>query len=168
MTCYLSHLPTKIPADNVQIVLVENAKHLNLNYMKNNSNPISWTEIAVENMDRAQEFYQEVFKIKLEKLAMPEMPDLNGTPGEVFEMVSFPGNMTGPGSSGALVKSEFNKPGPGGTLVYFECEDCAVEISRVWAAGGKVLQEKMSIGQYGFCGTCLDTEGNTIGFHSMS
>ena len=34
-------------------------------------------------------------------------------------------------------------------------------------SGGKVLKEKFSIGNYGFCGICEDTEGNTIGFHSM-
>jgi uncharacterized protein len=29
------------------------------------------------------------------------------------------------------------------------------------------LQPKMSIGDYGFCSIVMDTEGNTIGLHSM-
>jgi predicted enzyme related to lactoylglutathione lyase len=57
--------------------------------------------------------------------------------------------------------------GPGGTIVYFASNDCAVELSRVAGAGGQVLQEKMSIAEYGFVALCIDTEGNTIGLHSM-
>jgi hypothetical protein len=52
-------------------------------------------------------------------------------------------------------------------LVYFSCEDCGVEASRVAAAGGKVQREKMSIGQYGHVALVFDTEGNLFGLHSM-
>jgi predicted enzyme related to lactoylglutathione lyase len=58
------------------------------------------------------------------------------------------------------------KPGSGGTLVYFTCEDCAIEESRIEGAGGKVIQTKMPIGEHGFCTLAVDTEGNTIGLHS--
>jgi hypothetical protein len=37
--------------------------------------------------------------------------------------------------------------GGNSTVVYFACEDCAVEESRVVAAGGTVHRAKMSIGQ---------------------
>jgi predicted enzyme related to lactoylglutathione lyase len=57
--------------------------------------------------------------------------------------------------------------GGNSTMVYFQCEDCAVEGSRVAAAGGKVVREKLSIGQYGFIVLAHDTEGNMIGLHSM-
>jgi predicted enzyme related to lactoylglutathione lyase len=53
-------------------------------------------------------------------------------------------------------------------LVYFSCEDCAIEGSRVESAGGKVVREKMSIGQYGFVVLATDTEGNMIGLHSQN
>ncbi|MRR35878.1 VOC family protein, partial [bacterium] len=33
--------------------------------------------------------------------------------------------------------------------------------------GGRVHQEKMSIGEYGFIALVLDTEGNMIGLHSL-
>jgi hypothetical protein len=55
-----------------------------------------------------------------------------------------------------------------GTLVYFGCTDCAVEGSRVAAAGGKVHREKMSIGEYGFIVLAVDTEGNVFGLHSLA
>ncbi|MCJ7798818.1 MAG: hypothetical protein MUP33_03510 [Polaromonas sp.] len=72
-----------------------------------------------------------------------------------------------PGSAGVLVKSPRMGPGMGGTLMNFSCADCAEEAGRVHAVGGKVLQPKTSIGQYGFVAMVQDTEGNLIGLHSM-
>jgi predicted enzyme related to lactoylglutathione lyase len=51
--------------------------------------------------------------------------------------------------------------------VYFGCDDCAIEAARVGKAGGKIQQEKMPIGEYGFIALLHDTEGNRIGLHSM-
>jgi hypothetical protein len=59
-------------------------------------------------------------------------------------------------------------PGDGGTLVYFSCADCATEAARVAGAGGVVCQPKMGIGEYGHIAIVQDTEGNTIGLHSMA
>ncbi len=125
-------------------------------------NPFTWVEIYVDDLPRAQKFYETVFQINLVQLPNPE-----GTSDNSFQMLSFPWSDDGTNISGALVKSADNQPGIGGTLVYFACEDCAVEVSRVEAAGGKVLQPKMSIGNYGFCSVVLDTEGNSIGLHSV-
>jgi hypothetical protein len=83
-------------------------------------------------------------------------------------MLSFPSAENGMNISGALVKEEGMQPGTGGTMVYFACEDCSVEESRVEKAGGKVLRTKMSLGDYGFCSVVMDTEGNTVGLHSMA
>ena len=75
--------------------------------------------------------------------------------------------MAAPGSSGALCKMAGCKAGGGGTLIYFSCEDCAVEAGRVVANGGSLYKEKFSIGEYGFIAIACDTEGNTIGLHSL-
>jgi uncharacterized protein len=123
-------------------------------------NPITWVEIYVENMSRAQKFYETVLDIQMSALPTPDGNDS-------FQMLSFPWNENDKNISGALVKMENMNPGPGGTLVYFTCDDCSVEESRVEGAGGKVLQAKMTIGEYGFCSILMDTEGNTIGLHSM-
>lgn len=131
------------------------------------ANPIVWTEIYVNDLARAQQFYESVLQIKMQAAPMPQGMDIDKSSDEYFEMVLFPGDMMGMGSSGSIVKSNMFKPGPGGTLVYFACDDCAVELSRVEAAGGKVVAGKMSIGEHGFCGICEDTEGNPLGFHSM-
>ncbi|MBK9257320.1 MAG: VOC family protein [Saprospiraceae bacterium] len=126
----------------------------------NAKNPFTWVEIYVEDMSRAQKFYETVLEIQMTELPMPEGID-------EMQMISFPWEENEKNISGALVKMEHMKPGSGGTLVYFACEDCSVEESRVTSAGGKVLQSKMSIGDYGFCSIAMDTEGNSIGLHSM-
>jgi hypothetical protein len=58
-------------------------------------------------------------------------------------------------------------PGGGGTMIYFGCDDCAVEAGRVEAAGGRVERPKFPIGEYGHIAIVVDTEGNVVGLHSM-
>ena len=122
-------------------------------------NPVGWFEIYVDDMDRATKFYEAVLKTKLEQMSDPT--------DQSMQMKSFPGNMEGYGTPGALVKMKDMKAGGSNIIIYFVCEDCAVEESRVEAAGGKVCQSKMSIGEYGFCSIIADSEGNTVGLHSM-
>jgi uncharacterized protein len=120
-------------------------------------NPVGWFEIYVQDMERAKNFYEAVFQVKLEKLNNPEP-----------EMLAFPMVRGGMGASGALVRMPGFPSGRNSTLVYFICEDCATESARVVAAGGRIQKAKMSIGQYGFIALAMDTEGNMFGLHSMS
>lgn len=120
------------------------------------SNPVGWFEIYVQDMDRAKAFYEAVFETKLSELPSPGI-----------QMWAFPMSMEATGASGALVKMPGLPSGGNSTLVYFSCEDCAVEGARVGKAGGKVEREKMSIGEYGFIVLAKDTEGNLIGLHSQ-
>ncbi|MBK9044116.1 MAG: VOC family protein [Saprospiraceae bacterium] len=124
-------------------------------------NPFTWVEIYVDDMERAQKFYERVFEIRMAELPMPE------SDGEMI-MKSFPWAENGKNISGALIKMKDMRPGVGGTLVYFTCDDCSVEESRVESAGGNVLQPKMSLGEHGFCSIVMDTEGNSIGLYSMT
>jgi predicted enzyme related to lactoylglutathione lyase len=119
-------------------------------------NPVNWFQIHVQDMDRARSFYEAVFGVKLTRLANTE-----------HEMFSFPSDMNGYGASGALSRIPGVPSGGGGTLVYFSCEDCAVEAERAARAGGSIRQPKMSIGEYGAAALVQDTEGNLIGLHSM-
>jgi uncharacterized protein len=122
------------------------------------SNPVGWFEIYVQDMPRAQAFYESVLQVSLEKLGLPDEEDL--------EMMSFPMEMELPGASGALVKTGGVPSGGNSTLIYFNCEDCAEEASRVVPSGGRIQREKMSIGEYGFVALAFDTEGNLFGLHS--
>jgi predicted enzyme related to lactoylglutathione lyase len=118
-------------------------------------NPIGWFEIYVEDMTRAKRFYERVFGVTLEKLASPEI-----------DMWGFPMQRDTHGAPGALVHMPGFPTGRNSVLVYFSCDDCAIEESKVVGAGGRVQKTKFSIGQYGFVSIVNDTEGNMIGLHS--
>jgi uncharacterized protein len=122
------------------------------------TNPVAWFEIYIQEMQRATQFYEAVLGVKLEPLPVPE-PDL--------EMMAFPMSMEQTGAGGALVKMSGVASGGNSTLVYFSCDDCAVEESRIVPAGGKIFRSKVSIGEYGFMVLANDPEGNMFGLHSL-
>ena len=119
-------------------------------------NPVNWFEIPVANIDRAKAFYDQVFEINI------QMVDLDGT-----KMGFFPGDVNKSGATGSLMQHEQYTPSYQGTLIYLSCQDLAHELSRVQAAGGKVLQQKTMISpEHGYMGLMEDTEGNRIALHS--
>lgn len=128
------------------------------------TNPVVWFEIYVQDMQRAKAFYEAVLSITLIKMPAPT-PDLN------MEMWAFPSDpatsQTSYGANGMLIQEDGFPSGGGGTLVYFACEDCAVQAARAALHGGVVVKEKFSIGEHGFIALARDTEGNMIGFHTM-
>ncbi|MCA3178808.1 MAG: VOC family protein [Burkholderiaceae bacterium] len=121
-------------------------------------NAVGWFDVYVDDLDRAAAFYEAVLQHRLEPIDDPT--------GET-RMRGFPANMAAYGAAGALVSSPHGRPGPGGTMLYFSVDDCAVEEARVAAAGGKVLRPRFSIGQFGWVALCMDTEGNLFGLNSM-
>lgn len=123
------------------------------------NNPVGWFEIYVQDMARAKRFYEAVFQVTLDKLNAPG--------DEGLQMWAFPMSMERYGAPGALVKMEGFPSGGNSVLVYFSCEDCAVEAKRAVQAGGRIMKEKFSIGEYGFIALAFDSEGNMIGLHSM-
>ncbi len=120
------------------------------------NNPVGWFEIYVQDISRAKVFYENVFSIKLDELKMPDL-----------EMWTFPMNHEGAGATGAIVKMAGCPSGGNSTIVYFLCEDCAIEENEASLHGGKIFKKKCSIGEHGFISLVTDTEGNTIGLHSM-
>ncbi len=127
--------------------------------MTPNKNPVGWFEIPVLDMDRAMKFYETVLDIKLDRHQMGPL-----------DMAWFPPVPEGMGAMGSLVKNaEFYKPSQEGVLVYFTAfsGDLSNELSRVEAAGGKILMPRKQISEaHGYMAHCLDTEGNRIALHS--
>ncbi len=121
-------------------------------------NPVGWFEIYVQDMARARAFYESVFNVTLEKL---------NSPSAEYEMWAFPMRTERPGAMGALVRMDGFASGGNSTLVYFACDDCALEAKRVLDCGGRLQREKFSIGEYGFIALAFDSEGNMIGLHSI-
>lgn len=124
-------------------------------------NPVGWFEIYVDDMERATTFYEGVFQVKTDPLENPGkiMPGL--------DMRMFSGDMEKYGATGAICKMDGVKAGGNSTMVYFSCDDCAVEAARIESFGGKLVQAKFSIGEHGYIAIASDTEGNMIGLHSM-
>jgi predicted enzyme related to lactoylglutathione lyase len=128
-----------------------------------NKNIIAWFEIYVKDIQRAKKFYNTVLGTAFTDSNPP------GESPTVMKMAFF-SPMENQGVSGALIEMPGTKEGDGhcvNTVVYFPCQDCSVEESRVQGAGGLVSKPKFSIGEFGFCSICVDTEGNPFGLFSM-
>ena len=119
-------------------------------------NPVNWFEIPTKDINRAKSFYEKVFGVKLDLQNMDNL-----------KMAWFPMEDDAPGSTGSLVQADAYKPSYEGTLVYFSVEDIDGTLTKVEKNGGKILNKKMSIGEYGFVGHFEDTEGNRVALHSM-
>ena len=120
------------------------------------NNPVNWFEIYVQDMDRAKIFYEAVFGWRLSKLE-----------GSEFDMWAFPMSQGKAGATGALIKIPGYPSGNNSVVIYFSCDDCAVEANKATLAGGKIETEKKLVGPYGCITLVNDTEGNVIGLHSM-
>ncbi|WP_224483259.1 VOC family protein [Robertkochia aurantiaca] len=121
-----------------------------------NRNMVGWFEIPVADMNRARNFYEEVFQIDI------TLHDFNG-----LLMGWFPDRGDKPGSQGTLIKQDSYIPSQEGVLIYFSSVDLDDELSRVEKAGGKIYHPKTMISEeHGFMGVFIDSEGNRIALHS--
>lgn len=121
-------------------------------------NMVGWFEIPVSDMDRAKNFYDSVFQIKV---GIHTLNDLI--------MGWFPFAENKPGAAGSLVKhaASYKPSDTHGPLIYFSSRDVQNELDRVVKAGGKVLQPKTLIAQdIGYMAVFIDSEGNRIALHS--
>jgi len=123
---------------------------------------VAWFEIPVANMDRAQKFYETVFNVKI---------SINDFGGLLMGWFPPAEDVTAPGISGSLVyhKEEYIPSATHGAIVYFssQSDDVSDELSRVEAAGGKILRGKSLISnEIGYMAMIIDSEGNRIALHS--
>lgn len=122
-------------------------------------NAINWFEIPVSNYERAKKFYSEVLG---EEIIDHPMGDKNMKYG------IFPYDMENHKVGGALLQMEGINPSTDGATVYLNGGDnLDVPLSRVEAAGGKILMPKTDINENGFIAQFTDTEGNRVAFHSI-
>lgn len=123
------------------------------------TNAVGWFEIYVNDIARARDFYESVFGVRLTRI---------GGEDAGFEMWAFPAVEGGAGIAGAIVYMAGAQAGGNSTLVYFNCEDCAVQAARASGAGGGIFKPKFAIGEHGFVSLVLDPDGNMFGLHSMA
>ena len=125
-------------------------------------NMISWFEVPVSNMERAQKFYETVFNIKI---------SINDFGGVIMGWFPPAEDITAPGISGSLVyqKEEYIPSATHGILVYFNSQtgDVDDELKKVESAGGKILRPKTLISnEIGYMALILDSEGNRIALYN--
>jgi len=125
--------------------------------MEATDNALNWFEIAVNDLSRAKEFYNQIFGIEMAQRDMMGM-----------SMAFFPTDDSTGKVSGALVQSQMHTPSPTGSFIYLNGNpDLALVLDRVEAAGGQVQMPKTFISnEVGYMAFILDTEGNKVGLHS--
>jgi predicted enzyme related to lactoylglutathione lyase len=116
-----------------------------------------WFEIPTADLTRAMTFYSTVFEADFHVVK-----DMGPTVMAVFDHKD--GEV-----SGCLTHADHAKPSADGSVVYFNGgDDLAVPLGRIDGAGGAVLVPKTLIApDIGYYAVFRDTEGNTVGLHSM-
>ena len=121
------------------------------------TNAINWFEIPVSDFDRAKAFYSKLFNAEIQEMPHPE-----------YRYGMLPADMQN-GIGGGIVQGNGFEPSSKGALVYLTGgDDLSGPLSRVEAAGGKIVLPKTSIGPNGFMAHFIDTEGNKVALHSMN
>ncbi len=111
-------------------------------------NTVTWWEIPVQDLEKAQPFYAAVFGWTFQRY--------DGAP-QYYGMATT--GDTDPGINGAL----FQRGDRSETTLTMSVDSIEDAIASVVAAGGKVVQEKTPIPSMGWFATCEDTEGNKVG-----
>ena len=122
---------------------------------------LCWTDIPVNNLDRAIKFYSAVLGKEVKKLSEGGMQ---------YGLLAHEEQ----NASGCLcVRSDSggvnNTPSANGPLIYLLVEgrlDEAVEAAR--SNGGKILRARQQIGEHGFRAVIIDSEGNRIALHTSA
>lgn len=121
-------------------------------------NMVGWFEVPVNDMDRAKNFYETVFKVEI------SVHDFGGV-----LMGWFPDRGDVTGAQGTLIKQDTYVPSQEGTLLYFISDNVQNELDRVEAAGGTIYQPKTQISpEHGYMAAFIDSEGNRIALHSKA
>ena len=110
----------------------------------------AYFEIPVVNMQRAINFYQNVFGIEFERGSIHDN-----------EMAFFPHENKGIGISGALVKGDVYKPSIDGVFIYLQIDNIDEVLRKAVELGSEILLEKIEADSC-FVAEVKDSEGNRI------
>ena len=120
-------------------------------------NAINWFELFVSDFERAR---------PCRRWFPAWLPALAHRSGGRMALFPYDPNS---GVGGCLSHAPEQQSGSGGTRVYLNVEgQLADVVNRVPAAGGVIIQGKMSIAPHGYIAVIKDSEGNEVGLHSMS
>ena len=127
--------------------------------MDTKANSLNWFEIPATDINRAKNFYENIFGIKMESQEMMGM-----------KMAFFPAEPNSGKANGGLVQSPQHKPSMDGSVIYLNANpkmDAVLE--KIEKAGGKVLMPKTKISdEVGNMAQFVDSEGNRVALHSQN
>ena len=128
--------------------------------MDSNANALNWFEISVEDINRAQKFYEGIFAMNM--FPLPEMMGM--------KMVGFPIEMNSGKVGGALAESDYHEPSAAGVVIYLNANpDIQKVLDRVEDFGGQITMPRTLISpEIGYMAFFTDTEGNRIGLHAQN
>lgn len=116
-------------------------------------NAINWFDIPAVDFERAVRFYEAILGVTLHREPSPSTNTMNGI---------FPADRNG--STGAVCAGEGYAPSADGSIIYLNANgQLDAILSRVEAAGGKILRPKTDISPFGYMAWLLDSEGNRVG-----
>ena len=126
--------------------------------MAKRADKVSWFEIPAEDVRRASEFYGTVFGWATPPMgqdasfALTVKADNNGNPTEA-------GGING----GFHKRQGLSDAGP---VINIYVDDIDTKLKAVEAAGGRVIQPRTEVGEYGLSMALFsDTEGNVLGVY---
>ena len=114
-------------------------------------------EIPVDDMDRAQTFYKEIFGWKI-----TDMPELNYT-----IVQTGPSGGKGPTEPGYIGGGMMKRRQVRNPVITIHVEDIEASLKLVKSKGGKILVEKVAVGNMGYSAYFQDSEGNVLGLWEM-
>jgi len=119
---------------------------------------VSWFEIPVRDLSRAQHFYETVLGRALRPEAMGEE-----------RMAVFPAD-EGRAQGCIHLSSRPVEPSAAGTRVYLDCSPSLdTALARVQGAGGRITTPKVALPPgMGYFAHVADTEGNVVGLHALA
>lgn len=113
---------------------------------------ITWTEIPVEDFERAKKFYGNVFGMKFTDMKVAEYD---------YSIMNFEGNA----ETAALVKGYGYRPSLEGTTIYLNAApDIDPLLKKVVNESGSIIMDKTYLSpEAGYIAFIIDSEGNKIG-----
>ena len=115
-------------------------------------------EIPADNLERARKFYGTVFGWK-----MNEIPQMNYTQIGTVEadVLGVRGKPKEPGAiNGGMLQRHDSVKSP---VIYINVKNIDEAAATLEQNGGKVIQPKAPVGNFGFAAYFSDTEGNVVG-----
>lgn len=119
---------------------------------------VNWFEIPVQDMERAQRFYEAILGQPLQREQMG-----------AYTLALFPHDPAQVG--GCLITGgEASAPSDQGTLVYLNAAPSIdAVLSRVASAGGQVSLPRVALpGELGCIAHVVDPDGNRVGLHALA